>query len=254
MSTLSSFAALRLDPPRRRELLRGIVERARVRTPEGPPVVVFDLDGTLMDNRPRVAAILRELSDHWRKDHPSVSEALAGVQAADIVYDLLANLRRLGVTDPSLHEQGLFFWRERFFHDPHIKHDVEVPGAREFVRACYEAGAVVVYLTGRDLPNMVLGTVASLRDLGFPIGVVGTELVVKPAFEIPDTEYKRGVMPDLRRLGRVIAAFDNESANTNLFLEEYPECASVFLDTQHAPNPPPLDPRVSVIESFKVGE
>ena len=86
----------------------------------------------------------------------------------DIRYGIVENLLHLGVTDPALHEEGFAFWKERFFGDPHQRHDVEIAGARAYVHACYEAGAVVVYLTGRDLPNMALGSFASLRDLGFP--------------------------------------------------------------------------------------
>jgi hypothetical protein len=213
---------------------------------------VFDLDGTLMDNRPRVVAILRELAESWAEHHPDAAERCAEARAEGIVYGFVENLRLLGVEDPVLHERGFSFWKARFFADPHIRHDVEIKGAAAYVRACYEAGATIVYLTGRDLPNMSLGSFASLRDLGFPIGVVGTELVVKPNFEMPDADFKRSVAPSLSRLGRVVAAFDNEAVNSNLFLEAYPECTSVFLDTQHSPDPPPLDSRVKVVDSFEL--
>ena len=214
-------------------------------------MVVFDLDGTLMDNRPRVVAILQELADDWRAAHPHAAERCARATAEKIVYGFIENLKLLGVEEPELHERGLLFWKERFFRDPHVRHDVPVPGAREFADACYDAGATLVYLTGRDLPNMALGSFASLRDLGFPIGRVGTELVTKPTFDMPDVDFKRGVAPALSRLGEVVAVFDNEAANNNLFLEAHPDAVSVFLDTQHAPNPPPLDPRVRVIDSFE---
>ncbi len=193
-----------------------------------PAVIVFDLDGTLMDNRPRVVAILHELAEAWRERHPEASQCCSRAQPDDIGYGFIENLRRLGVTDASLHEEGLAFWKARFFADPHIRHDIEVRGARQYTRACYEAGAVLVYLTGRDLPNMALGSFASLRDLGFPIGVIGTELVVKPRFEMGDTEFKQGVAPGLRRLGKVVAAFDNEPANVNLFLEAHPARSASF--------------------------
>ena len=39
--------------------------------------------------------------------------------------------------------------------------------------------------------------------------------------------------------------------NVNLFLDAYPSATGVFLDTQYAPNPPPLDPRVLVIHTFE---
>lgn len=246
------YVAQRLAPPARKALLESILTDARTRSAEGAPVVVFDLDGTLMDNRPRVVAILHELAEVWRDEYPEAAAACAKATAEDVVYELIANLKKLGIHDPALHERGLFFWRERFFQDPHMRFDVAVPGSQAFAHACYAAGAVLVYMTGRDLPNMALGTFASLRDLGFPIGVIGTELVVKPAFEIPDTEFKAGILRDLTRLGRVIAAFDNEAANVNLFLDAFPSCVSVLLDTQHAPNPPALDPRGHVIETFEM--
>lgn len=203
-----------------------------------------------MDNRPRVVAIIRELGDVWRSRHPEDAARCDQASVDKIGYGFIDNLRTLGVMNPALHDEGFTYWRERFFADPHIRHDVEVRGARDFVRACYDAGATVVYFTGRDLPNMALGSLASLRDLGFPIGIIGTELVVKPAFEIPDTEFKMSVAKDFVRIGDVIAVFDNESANCNLFLEAYPECTAVYLDTQCAPDPPPLDGRAHVVRSF----
>jgi len=244
------FFHQRLATEARATLLRSILDRVRKQAETNPPVLVFDLDGTLMDNRPRVVAILHELAHAWRERHPEAAERCGRVQPDDIVYGFVENLRRLGVTDPHLHQEGFDFWKERFFADLHVKHDVEVSGAQKYVRACHKAGAVIVYLTGRDLPNMALGSFASLRDLGFPIGVVGAELVVKPTFEMLDSDFKRSVASELRRLGTVIAVFDNEPLNVNLFLETYPAATGVFLDTQYAPNPPPLDPRALVIQSF----
>jgi hypothetical protein len=253
VSPLSTpFFDKRLPASQRHALLGRVVERVRARVDgQPPPVVVFDLDGTLMDNRPRVVAILHELSRAWRERHPEAASCCARAAPDDIGYGFIENLKRLGVHDPALHEDGLAFWKDRFFTDLHQRHDVEVRGARSYVRACHDAGALVVYLTGRDLPNMALGSFASLRDLGFPIGVVGSELVVKPTFEMPDAAFKRSVAPELARLGTVIAVFDNEPANVNLFLEAHPACIGVFLDTQYAPNPEPLDARALVIEHFE---
>jgi hypothetical protein len=248
------FFHLRLSTPERAALLGRILERIRTLRGNGrPPVVVFDLDGTLLDNRPRVVAILHELGVHWRDRHPDAAACCARARPEGIVYGIDENLRRLGVTDPALQREGFEFWKSRFFADRHIRHDVEVRGARGFAWACHGAGAVVVYLTGRDLANMALGSFASLRDLGFPIGLIGTELVVKPRFETPDAEFKRGVAPELSRLGTLVAVFDNEPANVHAFLEAHPESIAVFLDTQYAPDPPALDPRVVVIHTFEDG-
>lgn len=246
----TAFTSRRLSTASRSQLLQRIAARAAERTARCPNVLVFDLDGTLIDNRPRVVAILHELGQAWRKVDGRAAEACESARVEHIGYGFTKTLTRLGITDPALHEAGLAFWRERFFADPHMQHDVETPGARDYVQRCYDAGATIVYLTGRDLPNMALGSFASLRDLGFPIGVIGTELVVKPTFEMPDAEFKHRVAPALARLGTVVGIFDNEPANCNLLLTSHPDSTSVFLDTQHAPDPPELLPGVAVIDDF----
>lgn len=248
---VTRFADRRLDAAARRQLLERVIARSAERIASRAPLIVFDLDGTLLDNRPRVVAILHELAAAWRETHPGAAERLARAAGADIGYGFVDNLVRLGVDDPDLHRTGQQFWHERFFDDGYLRHDVPVPGAVDFARRCYHAGASLMYLTGRDLPNMSLGTLASLRDLGFPIGVVGTSLVTKPSFDVPDSEFKRDVAPLLERVGPVLAAFDNEPGNCNELLAAHPSCISVLVDTQHAPDPPELDPAVAVIESFE---
>lgn len=242
---------MRLPSDRRRALLESLIARSAERIGGRAPLIVFDLDGTLLDNRPRVVAIFRELADHWRGQHPREAASLAQVKDDDIGYGLVENLKRLGIDDPALQKEGSQFWFERFFVDGYLRHDVPLAGAVSFATRCYEAGANLMYLTGRDLPKMSLGTLASLRDCGFPIGVVGTSLVTKPAFDIPDERFKRDVGATLDRVGPVLAVFDNEPGNCNALLECHPACASILLDTHHAPNPPALRAGVAVIDTFE---
>ena len=245
-----SSAYQRLPFSQQKTVLSRIVSRCAAVPGVPPPVVVFDLDGTLMDNRPRTAVILQELARELREEAHSAAEILAAARAEELAYLLGDSLRRLGVEHPELVERAESFWRERFFSDHYLKHDVAVAGAVTFARACYEAGAVIVYFTGRDLPFMGIGSFQSLRDLGFPIGVVGTELVCKPDAKIPDEAFKRAEGPKLTRVGRVVAAFDNEPGNCNAFLEMHPEADVVFIDTQHLPGAPPLLERVHVVGDF----
>jgi hypothetical protein len=242
-----------LDGAGQSALLGRLVERARERRAAGgaPPVIVFDLDGTLMDNRPRSAAILAELAREWASLHPEAAGRVAAARADELAYLFSDNLQRLGVSDRALVDKAMAFWRERFFHDKYLAHDVEVPGAVAFARAAYEAGANVVYLTGRDLPLMGLGSWSSLRDLGFPIGVVGAELVCKPDASVHDEAFKLEVAPALVRVGEVIATFDNEPGNCNLFRRAYPAALTVLLDTQHVPGAPPLDEGVVCVRDFR---
>ena len=241
----------RLSKAEQKALLDEIVERCRVDGKARTPVVVFDLDGTLMDNRPRTAAILRELGAAWRESHPDAAKTLEAAKPEELAYLLTDSLTKLGVRRTELVREAEVFWRERFFTDGYLAHDVEVPGAAAFARACYEAGGILVYFTGRDLPLMGIGSFASLRDLGFPIGLPGTELVLKPDAGMPDEAFKRMQGPALERVGRVIAIFDNEPGNCNVLGEHFPEAHSILLDTQHLPGAPPLHPSVRAIADFE---
>ncbi|HEY3819607.1 MAG TPA: HAD family hydrolase [Polyangiaceae bacterium] len=231
-------------------VLRAVLRRCRPERSQTTPVVVFDLDGTLMDNRPRTVAILRELAGRYRDVDLDLARRLESARPHDLEYLLADSLERLGAHRTELVAEMQTFWRDRFFGDSHLAHDVALPGAVAFARGCYDAGAILVYLTGRDLPLMGKGTFASLRDLGFPIGVAGTELVLKPDADMPDEAFKRLIAPDLARVGHVIAAFDNEPANCNVMLAHYPDAHVVYVDTQHMPGAPELGAGAFVVRDF----
>jgi hypothetical protein len=242
----------RISFPEQQALMSRIVARSKATPGQPSPVVVFDLDGTLMDNRPRTLAILQELALELRAEAHTHAEVIAAAKVENLAYLLTDTLQKLGLEHPELAARAEQFWKTRFFSDDYLKHDVAIEGAVEFARACYEAGATLVYFTGRDLPLMGIGSFQSIRDLGFPIGVVGTELVCKPDAKIPDELFKRTEGPKLRRVGHVIAAFDNEPVNCNAFLEMNPDADVVFVDTQHLPGAPPLDPRAPVVTDFRM--
>ncbi len=255
MTTTQAYS--RLGASEQSTLLRNIIDRCRTESKGAHrAAVVFDLDGTLLENRPRTLAILREFAESLKareqlssETHHAV-ERLLTAKAEELLYLVANSLEHLGIQAKDLVDQASDFWKARFFIDDYLKHDVEVNGAADFARGCYDAGANIIYFTGRDIPNMSLGSFKSLKDLGFPIGVPGTSLVCKPTFEMPDEQYKREVGPDLRRMGEVVAVFDNEPANCNNLLAMFDGVDSVFVDTQHLPGAPSLDPRVHVVADF----
>lgn len=238
-----------MPSPEQDRVLRSVLQRvAATKAGHATPVVVFDLDATLYDNRPRTLAILAEYRQGT--NDPALSAALDTVALERVDYLLVDTLRRCGITHTEHVKEITRFWHERFFVDSHIRHDVPLAGAAAFVTACHDAGAIVVYLTGRDVPGMFLGTVASLRDCGFPIGIAGVELVLKPDAHLADEAFKRGAIPSLARLGPMVAFFDNEPANCNVAQALCPAATVVLLDTQKVPHAPARDPGVEVVRDF----
>lgn len=231
-------------------ILEQVLDRVRQTAARGEtPVVVYDLDHTLFDNGPRSLAIVAEYAE--REGDRALREAVERVPTRNLPYLLRDTLAMADVTDDDLVKSISEFWFSTFFRDEYIHHDVPLEGAAAFVRETFRLGATVVYLTGRDSPNMLLGTAQSLRDHGFPVGVAHSVMLLKPAFEIADIEFKTDAIGFIRTLGSVVGAFDNEPINCNLFAETFPGCCSVLMETAMAPNPPALHASVGAITNFE---
>jgi len=220
-------------------VLAALVERCRAHGPgKRRPVIVFDLDGTLFDNGPRTWQILVDFAE--AEGLSALRTALDNLPRRALPYLLSETLARVGFNDPGVVERAAAFWRTRFFTDDFQRFDEPLPGACRFATSLFEAGATLVYLSGRDAPNMLVGCAAALRSHGFPVGIPRTAVVLKHAFEDADIDFKREALSFMDDLGEVTATFDNEPANCNLFAERWPRAAHFFVETAHAPNPPVL--------------
>lgn len=215
------------------------------------PLVVFDLDGTLYDNTHRTLRILLEYAHTHALRHPSLLEAIHGFSVKGLKYRVSDTLEALGFTEPALVAEVTAFWKDRFFTNAYCLYDLPIAGGPEVVREVHRRGGVPCYLTGRDAPNMLQGTLATLQRDGFPVGRVDTRIILKPDFAMDDMAFKEGVIAHLRGTGRVVGSFDNEPGLCNLFKTSFPEATVVWLDTSHAPGAPPLRTDITMVKDFR---
>ena len=211
-------------------------------------VVVFDLDSTLLDNKPRQARILREFgaahgiaalaaarSDHWVDWSITRAMANAGLDADEVARWA---------------EQAKQFWRERFFTSEYCRDDEPIAGARDYLAAVGEAGAIVAYCTGRHEP-MRAGTVDSFVRLGYPVPGARVHLLMKPVFELSDDDWKLEAYARLRELGGVVAVFDNEPTHVNGYRAGFPDATVVHLATDDSGRAVAIADGVVSIKDFR---
>lgn len=223
------------------------------RAPGRPtPVVAFDLDGTLFDARPRTLEILLEYREEVAAADPDLADALLSLGIDDIAYLLTDTLKQCGVYRADRVREVSTYWHDRYFTDEYIQCDLPLDGAPEYVRACHERGATVVYLSGRDIPGMLAGTVTKLRDEAFPVAVAGAQVILKPDPNMHEEAFKRGAIASLSRLGEVVAFFDNEPANCNLAKVRFPGQQVVLVDTHRVPGAPALDEGIDSVADFRL--
>ena len=212
------------------------------------PVLVFDLDSTLFNTAGRHLAILRAFADEHRELLP-IAESL---RVEDFGWHVDAPLRRHGVGEPLL-EKLRAFWFKRFFHDDWLHHDHPAPGGPGYVQEVYRRGALVYYLTGRDVGGMARGTAAALIQCGYPFFSGRTILHLKPKFDMPDAAFKDAAMQDIRsHRGQVIATFENEPGNANLFLSSFPQATHFLVGNVCSPESPDGDPSLVRIPDFEM--
>jgi hypothetical protein len=240
-------------PPPASAVLPQILEAVRQAYNKGErPMVLFDLEGTLFDNRTRILQILREYADKELKTvRPQFAQTIAALTPAQIQYQLPETLKSVNVTEEAVVNNAVVFWSERFFTDEYLRYDVPIPGAVKFVRDLYSSGARIVYVTGRDAQRQLLGTVKQLRDSGFPIGIQGSELIMRPVPQTQDAVFKQQVTNYLRQFGKVVAAFDTEPTNANVYRRAFPDATCVIYSAPRSPNPPPLLPNILGLASFE---
>jgi hypothetical protein len=232
----------RARPGAQASILETVLARAAAAAPRG--VVVFDLDSTLLDNRPRQARILAEYGAQ------AGLGALAAIRAEHVVgWDLAEAMRQAGVTPLDVARHLLparRFWSRRFFTSEYCREDLPVAGAAAFVRAL-----VAAYVTGRP-GRMEAGTLDSFRAHGFPApDGQRTLLLMKPEAPLGDDEWKSLAAARVARLGPVVAAFDNEPAHVNGYAMAWPEATCVHLDTDHSARPIEVLPQVPSIADFR---
>jgi len=217
------------------------------------PVIVYDLDGTLFDNRSRVMKILADtlMTPEGQKLDREILEKVSNISARNMVYAIKDTLRNHGIEDEEVLEFFFKNWFDRFFTNEYVVFDVPTPGAKQFVETLYNSGVVSIYLTGRDTPGMRPGTERSLSMHEFPAprGEM-THLITKSTFEQPDTDYKIESIDTIKAMGTVVGIFDNEPKPMNILARAFPEAESYFLDTLHSNDFEILEDGIKIMKNF----
>ncbi len=221
----------------------------------GAPLVVFDLDDTLLSTAQRHVRILREFASQpkVRALYPDEAWLLAQMEPSQVRYLIAETAREAGVDDAGLLEELKAFWFARFFTNEYLAVDEEIPGAADYCQEVEARGGRPVYMTGRD-EGMRSGTLEALSRRGFP-PPDGEKafLILKPRFETPDLEFKTEALRRLGGMGRVAGGFENEPAHVNLLREAFPDSRMVFVDTRHSGKPVRPLPQIPWIKDFRRG-
>lgn len=217
--------------PRRITRLTGswIAERLE-NIPEGA-VALFDIDSTVMDTAPRNFHILREAA----QEIPRLRAVAEAVGPEDFGWSVFGPVQeRISLTDEEKRKLEEF-WRARFFSGSYVHYDRPYPGVAKLLTELRNRGMKIVYLTGRDEPNMSAGTRDSFAEHSLPVGP-GSRFVFKPTAEEADLPFKERACAALAAEAKVLLAVENEPANANMMRIIFPEAVVALIDTVTSPH------------------
>jgi hypothetical protein len=221
------------------------------------PVAIFDLDGTVFDVTYRTMEIVRRFigTPEIRSRFPEQAQAASKLRHQDFLYSLDATLNNVGIDRYSEHAARFLhaaetFWYKHFFTDELLAFDVPYSGSLECVRHVHREGAHVVYLSGRDIPNMSKGTIEALEKHGFPHTGHGITIFLKPAYGMNDLLFKDQTLATIRELGETVFTIDNEPANVGLFCDRFPRALNVHFHSLFAKHAEVRENGAAVVKSF----
>jgi hypothetical protein len=233
-----------IDP----DVLHRVLGRVRQTGPRG--LVLFDLDSTLLDNKPRQARIVREFGAAY-----GIRELTLCTPAMFVDWSLRKPMLACGLPEEqvkALEPEARRYWRERFFTSAYCVDDGANPGAQAFVARILEDGAQVLYCTGRHT-QMREGTLACFTREGFPLpDQQRVHLLMKPSFELHDDDWKVIARRQIAELGELLAAFDNEPTHINSYHEHFPDALCVHLLTDDSARGIPVLPGVISVRNFEL--
>jgi len=237
------------------EALRGLIQRAEDTVHQGKqPVVMFDLDDTLVNTRERTLRILQDFAAQTdiQSAYPDDVAKIKMLQVIQIQFSLADTLKAVGVINDDLTKKASDFWINRFFTNEYCAKDQPNPGAAKYLHLLARAGAKIVYLTGRDTPRMGDGTEANLILNRFPTNPSQAILIMKPDSKLDDLVFKESQYSAVTAMGEVIGMFENEPANINSMADAFPNAEAIFLDTIHSPKPDVPEERVEWVKDFRL--
>lgn len=216
------------------------------------PVVIFDIDDTLTDTKERNLRVLKNFVSQpfIKNQYPNEVQKILKLSKANIRYQLKDTLKEASILDAEFVTKASQFWLAHFFTNEYVAFDRPIEGASQYLHQLINKGAIIVYLTGRDIPRMKEGTIQNINHNLFPFSADTSFLFMKSDTSIDDLSFKKQSFDQIKKLGEVVAVFENEPANLNAMIQVFPNANAIFLDTTHSPLPDTPHTKAHTIKNY----
>ncbi len=212
------------------------------------PLMIFDLDGTLVEHHYRIYHIFVELAREL--NFPEYAKSIIyDSKPEEYRYHPRETLEKIGLEEKFI-KIMLSPWLKYFLSSKFLHYDHPMKGGYYFVRNILSLGIKIVYLTGRDVPNMGEGTRTWLEKFNFLDNSGLTELNMKKDLSISNAESKRIACDEMNSSGQAVLVVENEPKELEFMLNVFPKSIGVLMDTPNSGLPARLPSDVFKIKQF----
>lgn len=231
------------QPADGRQWMQDALADIRTRVANGEKVkVVFDLDDTIWDGRPRTT----ELARRYDADHGT--HLFDNLTLDQVGKDGYETARNAGLSRADAKAFNTY-WKSRAFTDEMAQFDAPIPEIDDLAQQAHDAGADVVYLTGRPEAERET-TRGELQRMNLP-GADDGHLIMKPTLNQPTADYKVAEFKKMLEPGDThIGWFITESRRDLGAVQDAKiDVPTVLLDAPWERNGRPLDPGTPIYPS-----
>ncbi|MFO0746515.1 MAG: hypothetical protein U1F43_12695 [Myxococcota bacterium] len=186
-------------------------------------MVVFDLDNTIFDTRPRTLAVARafdaERGSHW----------FDRLGPGDVRHDgrATASQAALGPVPPDVVDAFASYWEDAFWRPESFAADLPIACMVAWARAARAVGAELRFLTGR-IAALHAVSLAALERIG--LGVPAPALACKPDLATRTAPWKCAVLAEWAREAAIGWFVTEGRRDTARVQAELPAMPCVLLD------------------------
>jgi phosphoglycolate phosphatase-like HAD superfamily hydrolase len=186
------------------------------------PRVVFDIDDTLADTRARTL----KLAKQWDAQNGThYFDRLTLAQVAHSGFDTAVAMQLPGPAEVAFAQ----WWDTAFWDPKNFTLDEPIPSMVELAKQAKQAGAEIVYLTGR-IADRQEGTVAELTKFGLP-DADAAHVACKPDLGTRTIPFKADWVASSDKAGRPVAFFVTESRRDIAGIQKLGECKCLLLES-----------------------
>jgi len=199
-----------------------------------PRFVLFDIDGTVLQNFPRQLAILRQILIPTFPSLQNNAQVDTMFASSSHSYSIIPELKKYFTSSYQFSamkkEFASHFLSNRFLH-----YDTFFPGVKQFFHFLLQNQINIKFITGRP-EIMKEGTIKSLQTI-LPVEFdFHTSLVLKPSPEIDDFDYKeRFIHANISDFSsQMLAYIDNEAPMCQIVKNILPESIVIHVNSSQA--------------------